>query len=60
MRFLKPVFLGDTITVTYTLGAVDSARQRTEAHVAVRNQHGGLVALAIHIMKWLPNAAAGP
>lgn len=60
VRFLKPVFLGDTITVTYTLGAVDSARQRTEADVKVRNQHGELVAAATHIMKWVPNAAAGP
>lgn len=58
MRFLKPVFLGDTVTVTYTVTSVDEQRLRSEAKVEVSNQCGELVAIATHIMKWLPNAAA--
>ncbi len=56
VRFLKAVFFGDTITVTYALASVDEARMRSEANVSVRNQRGDLVAVATHIMKWVPNA----
>jgi len=57
VRFLKAVFFGDTITVKYTLTSVDDARMRSEANVEVHNQKGELVAVATHIMKWVPNAA---
>jgi 3-hydroxybutyryl-CoA dehydratase len=57
VRFLKAVLIGDTITVTYALAAIDEERRRTEAKVEVRNQHGELVAAATHIMKWVPNSA---
>ena len=58
VRFLKGVRIGDTITVTYTLTAVDEERKRSEAKVEVRNQEGALVAAAIHIMKWVANSAS--
>lgn len=58
MRFLKPVFLGDTVTVTYAVTSIDEKRQRSEAKVEVSNQRGELVAVATHIMKWVPNPAA--
>lgn len=52
IRFLKPVLLGDTVTVTYTVESIDEEKRRSIADVKVVNQHGVLVAVAKHIMKW--------
>ena len=59
VRFLKPVFLGDTITVRYTVDSIDAAKNRTLAKVEVNNERGEIVAVAIHLMTWLPRAAPG-
>ena len=53
IRFLKPVFIGDTITVTYIVAESDKAKSRTSATVEVLNQAQEIVAVATHIMKWL-------
>ena len=58
IRFLKPVFLGDTITVRYTVDGIDTAKNRTFAKVEVSNEKGDLVAAATHLMTWLPRAAS--
>lgn len=55
IRFLLPVFLGDTITVAYTFQAIDLERRRSTADIEVHNQAGELVAVAQHILKWVPN-----
>jgi 3-hydroxybutyryl-CoA dehydratase len=55
VRFLAPVFLGDTIEVTYTISEVDEERRRTRATVEVRNQSGTLVAVSEHLLKWVQN-----
>ena len=55
VRFLQPVFLGDTITVTYTISEVDVDRRRTRAKVEVHNQSGALVTVAEHLLKWVRN-----
>jgi 3-hydroxybutyryl-CoA dehydratase len=52
LRFLKPVKLGDTITVHYTVANVDRERGRSVAKVEVKNEQGELVAVAEHIMRW--------
>ncbi len=52
VRFLKPVFLGDTITAHYTVKSVDKEAGRSLADVEVKNQHGDAVAVAEHIMRW--------
>ena len=52
VRFLKPVKLGDTITVHYTVAAIDKERGRSTAKVEVKNDKGELVAVAEHIMRW--------
>jgi 3-hydroxybutyryl-CoA dehydratase len=57
VRFLKPVRIGDTITVTYLLTAIDEVRKRSEAKVEVHNQRGELVAAATHLMKWVSHSA---
>ncbi len=60
IRFLGPVFIGDTITVTYRIAEIDPARRRSRAELEVTNQDGALVAVAQHILKWVPNPTAPP
>jgi acyl dehydratase len=55
VRFLKAVFIGDTITVTYKVADIDETRRRSTAEIQVHNQDGDLVAVAEHILKWVPN-----
>src|SRR5689334_24431645 len=52
VRFLKPVLLGDTVTVIYTVASVDKERGRSVAKVEVINQNGELKAVAEHVMRW--------
>lgn len=49
IRFLKPVAIGDTVTVTYTVSSVDDERGRALAAIEVRNQRDELVAVATHL-----------
>ena len=55
IRFTAPVFLGDTITVTYTIVEIDPERRRSKSRIEVVNQRGEKVAVAEHILKWVPN-----
>ncbi|MCL6607521.1 MAG: dehydratase [Geminicoccaceae bacterium] len=55
IRFLAPVFIGDTLTFTYAIVEVDPARRRSRARIEAVNQHGTLVAVAEHILKWVAN-----
>lgn len=57
VRFLAPVYFGDTITVNYEVVAIDVERRRSTADIKVTNQDGTLVAVAQHILKWVRNAA---
>ena len=56
VRFLKPVFINDTITVHYEIEAVDETKNRSLSKIEITNQHGELVAVATHILKWVPNS----
>jgi acyl dehydratase len=60
VRFLKPVFFGDTLTVSYVISEIDEPRRRTLAQIEVKNQRGELVAVAKHITKWTQNVTARP
>lgn len=51
IRLINPVFIGDTITVTYTVVRKDVSRSRTIADVEVMNQRGELVVIANHLQK---------
>jgi len=51
IRFLKPVFFGDTVTIDYEITAVERERERTIAKIEVKNQRDELVAVATHIMQ---------
>ncbi len=55
MRFLAPVFFGDTITVDYRIASIDPERLRASADIRITNQDGTLVAVATHLLKWVKN-----
>ena len=55
VRFLAPVFLGDTVTTAYTIAEIDLERKRSTAEIQVTNQDGTLVAVARHILQWVKN-----
>jgi len=55
IRFLKPVFLGDTINVKYTISEIEVERKRSYSEVEVYNQDGKLVAIGRHILQWVSN-----
>lgn len=55
VRFIAPVFFGDTITVQYVITAIDPERRRSTSDIKVINQKGETVAVAQHILKWVPN-----
>ncbi|WP_458757181.1 MaoC family dehydratase [Afipia sp. TerB] len=57
VRFMNPVFFGDTVTVTYTIDKLDAENNRAFSKVEVKNQRGEMVAAATHVMKWVPIAA---
>jgi acyl dehydratase len=53
IRLIGPVFIGDTVTVTYRVVDKDIARSRTIAEVEVKNQRGETVVVANHLQKIL-------
>jgi 3-hydroxybutyryl-CoA dehydratase len=55
MRFLAPVYFGDTITVDYRIASVDPDKLRATADIKITNQDGALVAVATHHLKWVKN-----
>ena len=55
IRFLAPVYFGDTITVTYTVASIDPEKLRATADIKITNQDGTLVAVATHLLKWVRN-----
>jgi acyl dehydratase len=57
VRFLAPVFIGDTVTLTYTIVEVDPDKRRSLADISVVNQRGELVTVARHILRWVKNTA---
>jgi 3-hydroxybutyryl-CoA dehydratase len=56
MRFLAPVFFGDTITVDYRIASIDREKLRATADIKITSQDGTLVAVATHLLKWVRNA----
>jgi 3-hydroxybutyryl-CoA dehydratase len=53
VRFIAPVFIGDTVTVTYTIREIDLEQSKTFAEVVVTNADGATVAVAQHILYFL-------
>jgi 3-hydroxybutyryl-CoA dehydratase len=57
VRFLAPVFIGDTVTLTYTIAEVDLQKRQSLGDINVVNQRGELVTVARHVMRWVSNTA---
>jgi len=57
VRFLAPVFIGDTVTVTYTIAETDLQKRQSVADIGVTNQNGTLVTVARHILRWVKDAS---
>jgi 3-hydroxybutyryl-CoA dehydratase len=55
IRFLGPVFIGDTVTVRYEIKEIDPERRRSRSAITVSNQNGDVVAVGEHILKWVPH-----
>lgn len=55
IRFIKPVFIDDTITIRYEVESYDSESARSSAKIEITNQDEELVAVVTHIMKWVLN-----
>ncbi len=56
IRFLKPVFLGDTVSTVYKISEIDVERRRSTALIEVTNQDNDLVAVGSNILQWVPNS----
>jgi acyl dehydratase len=53
VRFLKPVFIGDTLTARYALTEVDDEKGETRAAVEVVRQDGEVCLAGTHVMRWV-------
>jgi 3-hydroxybutyryl-CoA dehydratase len=51
IRFLKPVYFGDTLTIDYVIESIERERERTIAKIEVKNQKDELVAVLTHVMQ---------
>ena len=54
VRFIKPVFIGDTITMTYKIREIDAENLKTYADIVGTNQDGTVVFASVHIGKGAP------
>ncbi|QDZ02304.1 dehydratase [Nitratireductor mangrovi] len=54
VRFMAPVFFGDTVTIAYTIDKLEGTKRRALAAVVATNQRGETVARATHVMRWVP------
>jgi 3-hydroxybutyryl-CoA dehydratase len=57
VRFLAPVYIGDTMNLTYTIVEVDPAKRRSIGDIKIHNQKGELVGVAQHILAWVKDKA---
>ncbi len=57
VRFLGPVFIGDTVTLTYTVAEIDPVKRQSLADIRAVNQRGELVGVARHILRWVKDQA---
>jgi NAD(P)-dependent dehydrogenase (short-subunit alcohol dehydrogenase family) len=51
VRFLRPVYIGDTLTVDYEIVERQPDKERVLSKIDVTNQKGELVFVATHVMQ---------
>lgn len=57
IRFIRPVFINDTLTARYTIEEIDATAGRSRSRVEVINQSDELCLVGTHVMKWVPAKA---
>jgi acyl dehydratase len=53
IRFIAPVFFGDTITTVYRVSEIDHEKKRVYAEMDCTNQNGEVVAVAKHVRAYV-------
>lgn len=53
IRFIKPIYIGDTITVSYTINKIIEEELKTISDIEITNQNEELCVVAKHIMKYI-------
>ena len=53
IRFIRPCFIGDTITIEYRVEEKIEEKAQLISRATVTNQHGEVVTVATHIMKFV-------
>ncbi len=53
VRFLAPVFIGDSLKAIYTIESIDEERNRMIGDCKIVKHDGTLCIVGKHIMKWL-------
>ena len=53
VRFLKPVFVGDTLKAQYTIAELHPEKARAIGRCEIRNQRNETVLVGNHLMKWV-------
>ena len=56
LPFLGPVFIGDTVSLSYTIAKVDPVKRQSRAEIKVTKQDGALVAVAQHVLRWVKDS----
>ena len=54
LRFINPVYFGDTLTCRYTVDRIEEETNKTYSKLEIFNQKGEIVVFAIHILKFFP------
>jgi 3-hydroxybutyryl-CoA dehydratase len=57
IRFLKPVYIGDHLTLRYAIREIDPTRRRSRSDITISNQEAELVCVGEHILKWVSKIA---
>lgn len=50
VRFVKPVLIGDTLTIVYRIARADDEKKRLWADATLTNQRGEIVCIGTHII----------
>jgi len=53
IRFIKPVFIGDTLTIDYVVKEIQPEKRRSAAKIEIHNQKGELVCVGRHVLQWV-------
>ncbi len=60
VRFLRPVYLGDTVTVEYAVRSVDTDSRKAHAEMTVTRPEAEVCLVGVHILYCYPPDEPGP